>query len=494
MYRNGIGKLLSLGAFCLASMLGAGGVSAAVVDGKPAFAAGRDAGVYVWREGNGDWQMRLLSGSKNQEFNGGFSVKDRPFNWTSNIATEGGDSVRKTFPGQIEMKLKVGGADFIDGVTFGIPAGAGVCLWGGGTTGKTVYLGADATQSTMPVDLLGNGACGKSGASTGTSGNGGSSAGGGNVAKPGPQFNGKLKYNPGHYIALNDWDGPAQMIEAVKPGVRGLHKRYPWKDLEPTPGNYNFSLIARDLQIAQDHGMQLVVMIEDKSFSRAVKLMPPYLANKYAAPYTHGGWVSTRWDPYVVQRMAALTKALGARFDSHPNLEGISFQESAMGFTPAIQKQYGYTPERYRDALIQQLTNTRQHFPTSQVFWYQNYLEGKQAYIGQVLSAVEPLKIAMGGPDILPDSWQLNFHSYPFYKQFKGRLTLFGSMQYDSYKHVHATKGYGTKYWTPAELFQWARNNLHVNYVFWTRKPRPEPADSYSWQNALPVIRNNSSF
>lgn len=478
---------------CLVAMFGAGGAAAAVVDGKPAFAAGRDAGIYVWREGSGDWQMRLLSGSRNQEFTGGFSVKDRAFNWTSNIAVEGSDSIRKTYPGQIEMALKVGGSDYIDGVTFGVPSGAGVCLWGWGTTGKTVYLGSKATQSTMPVDLLGNGACG-GGASTPDAGSGGSSGGGGGSASPGQQFNGKLKYNPGHYIALNDWDGPVQMIEAVKPGVRGLHKRYPWKDLEPTQGNYNFSVIARDLQIAQDHGMQLVIMIEDKSFSRAVRLMPPYLWNNHSVPYTHGGWVSKRWDPYVVQRMAALTKALGARFDGHPNLEGVSFQESAMGFTPAIEKQYGYTPEKYRDALIQQLTNTRQHFPTSQVFWYQNYLEGKQAYIGQVLNAVAPLKIAMGGPDVLPDSWQLNYHSYPFYKQFKGRLTLFGSMQYDSYKHLHATKGYSSKYWTPAELFRWARNNLHVNYVFWTRKPKPEPGDSYSWQDALPVIRNNANF
>jgi hypothetical protein len=123
-----------------------------------------------------------------------------------------------------------------------------------------------------------------------------------------------------------------------------------------------------------------------------------------------------------------------------------------------------------------------------------NYLEGKQAYLGQIASAVAPLGIVMGGPDVLPDSWQLNYHSYPFFKQFKGKMKMFNSIQYDSYKHVHATKGYATKYWTMAEMFRFARDDLNVNYLFWTRKPVPDPSDSYDWTYALPVIRNNPVF
>lgn len=455
------------------SLSASGRVSAADVDGRPDFKAGDKAAVYVWREASGVWKLRLASGGLSQNFNGGVSIARYPFDTVAPAMLEGADSFRRTYPGQVEVELKVGGNDYLDGVDFSFPADTGACLWGWGSLGKKVFLGAKQVPATLPVDLLGTGACGRNG---------------GEPAKP------ALKYNPGHYIALNDWDGPTQMIEAIRPGVRGIHKRYTWRELEPSFGVYDFSGIERDLQIAQDHGVQLVIMIEDKSFSTSVKVTPEYLWANHTLPYTAGGWVAKRWAPWVIERMAALTQAMGKRFDSHPNFEGVAFQESAMGFTQAIQKQHNYTPEAYRDALIQQLINTRRHFPTSQVFWYMNFLEGRQAYLAEVIEAVIPHQIAMGGPDVLPDNGALTRLTYPLYDQFKGRLTMFNSVQYDSYKHLHATKGYATKYWTPYQLFVFARDRLHVNYLFWTRKPRPDPADSYYWGDALGVIRNNPSF
>jgi hypothetical protein len=302
------------------------------------------------------------------------------------------------------------------------------------------------------------------------------------------------KRNPGHYIALNDWDGDAQFIQAIQPGVTGIHKRYPWANLEPQFGVYDFSRIEADLALAAQYGTRLVIMIEDKSFTMDVKRTPSYLHDDYTLPYTHGGWVAKRWDPWVLDRLAELTRRLGDRFDNHPNLEGVAFQETAMGFTAEIQTRHGYTPEKYRDALIQMLITTRSHFPRSQVFWYMNYLEGRQAYLGNVAEAVADHDIAMGGPDILPDSWPLNFHTYPLYERFKGRMTLFNSVQYDSYKHEHLAAGAATRYWTPEELFVFARDHLHVDYIFWTRKPRKDPPDSYSWQDALPVIAANPSI
>src|SRR5690606_35954614 len=111
--------------------------------------------------------------------------------------------------------------------------------------------------------------------------------------------------------------------------------------------------------------------------------------------------------PWVTERMAALTEALGKRFDAHPNFEGITFEESATSFSQAMQENYGYSAERYRDEIIQMLRNTREHFPRSQVFWSMNFLEGGQRYIGEIAEAVAPLNIAMGGPHVLPDNGAL---------------------------------------------------------------------------------------
>ena len=91
-----------------------------------------------------------------------------------------------------------------------------------------------------------------------------------------------------------------------------MHKRYTWKELEPTLGSYDFSRIASDLQIAADHGMQLIVMIEDKSFNDT-KPTPSYLWGANTLWHLPSGWVAKRWAPYVVTRLIALCQALGKR-------------------------------------------------------------------------------------------------------------------------------------------------------------------------------------
>jgi hypothetical protein len=152
----------------------------------------------------------------------------------------------------------------------------------------------------------------------------------------------------------------------------------------------------------------------------------------------------------------------------------------------------GYTPELYRDALVEILKNTRAGFAKSQVFWYMNLIDGDKGngYIGEIVSAVIPHAIAMGGPDIIPDArWRLLV--YPYYDQFKAKMTLFAAVQYASYDTPHVDTTYPTKYWTMAELFQFAKTRLHVNYLFWTRKPKADFPDSYDWTDALPVIRTN---
>jgi hypothetical protein len=437
---------------------------AAFINGPPAFNAARDAGLYVWRD-HGIWRIRLISGSLPRSVSGGLTTT-RPFLWTSAVAQERSDTLTRVRPGQIGFGLKVDQKDFLDGIDFKVPDGAGLCLWVWGSFGNTIALGADAASVnplgvSRSIDLLGNGGC-----------------------------VGGIKFHPGHYVSMNEGDGPAQMLDAIRPGVRGLNRRYYWKDLEPTAGNYDFSAIQADLKLAAKNGVQLIAMIMDKSFTASLNPVPRYLAN-YTWAVAGGGHVAQRWSPYVVRRLALLTGALGKAFDGNPHFEGIAFQETSLGLTNAAAAASGYTPEGYRDALIQILKNAREALPTSQVFWYMNFIEGNNALLGDIASAIVPFKIAMGGPDILPDNWSLNYWSYPFYRQYAGRLVLFGSVQNVSYSHLHASGWYPTKYWTMGELYWWAKTQLGVSYVFWNRKMTASPSDAYDWWDALPVIRYN---
>ncbi len=433
-----------------------------------------DAGLYVWHDNQGNWRVRLLGGNRSHAFTASIWAT-KPFWSVGRFALEAGDTLDRPSAQAIKLRFSVAGADQ-DGIDFTLPGDAGICIDGWGTLGRAVYLGAQRTAAEGPIDLRNSGACG----------------GFGQPSQPTtPDTSGKrLKYNPGHYVAMTAWDSRATMIQAMQPGVRGVHKRYLWKDLEPRSGVYDFSAIAADLQIVADHGRQLVVIIEDKTFQGG-KPLPAYL-DRMNLHNQGGGFTAKRWDPLVITRMAALTKAMGARFDSHPNFEGVALQESAPSLADQVLNSNGYTPEKYRDALVQMLINARAHFPTSQVFWYMNFLPRNQDYIRQIANRVATQKIAMGGPDVLPDDAPLVTMSYPFYREFKGKLTLFASMQYNSY--AHRRKGQGTQFWTMPEMFRYARDSLSANYIFWTRQPKPQYQGSYDWTHAMSVIRSNASF
>jgi hypothetical protein len=302
------------------------------------------------------------------------------------------------------------------------------------------------------------------------------------------------KFNPGHYTVLL-WSNRDQryMDEAARqPGTRGIMKKYRWKELEPTQGSYNLSGIQADLNWAQAYGMQLIIMIEDKTF-KLERPNPAYLDSLTPRNRT-GGYTMLRFHPTIVTRYKALATAIGKRFDTHPNFEGIAQQETALGLDGPVLQQFGYTPEKYRDALISSFTHALTVMPRSRVFWYQNYLVGNQAYIGAIAAATGPKGLVMAGPDVLPDKTSLVEKSYPFFEQYKDKMHMGIQVEDICYRHLHATAGYPTKYWTPAELFRYARDRLHVDYMFWVRIPQADPVDSYDWYDALKVVQANPSF
>jgi hypothetical protein len=188
-----------------------------------------------------------------------------------------------------------------------------------------------------------------------------------------------------------------------------------------------------------------------------------------------------------------LIQALG-RFDSNPWLEGIATQETALSLPATVLDANGYTPEKYRDAYISILNTASTSLPTSRIFWFMNFFPRNQSYIGSIATAMIGKGVVMGGPDVLPDEPTLLSMTYPFYDQFQGKLPLFGQIEDICYRHLHDTAGYSTKYWTPAESFRFARDDLHVNYMLWVRIPVSSPSDSYNWYDALPVIAANPTF
>jgi hypothetical protein len=233
-------------------------------------------------------------------------------------------------------------------------------------------------------------------------------------------------------------------------------------------------------------------MIEDKTFVPE-RATPAYL-DTYSVRNSGGGYTTLRWNPYVVSRMQLLLRAMGGRFDSNPWLEGIATQETALSLPGTVLDAKGYTPEKYRDSYISVLNTASSSFPTSRIFWFMNFFPRNQSYIGSIATAMIGKGVVMGGPDVLPDEHSLLNMTYPFYDQFQGKLPLFSQVEDICYRHLHATAGYSTKYWTPEELFRFARDEMHINYMIWVRIPVPSPSDAYYWNDALPVIAKYPTF
>ena len=358
----------------------------------------------------------------------------------------------------------------VEGVSFSVSANAKLCLRDTGSSNVHMYRGAslvDAVPVTAPVALSSADACGA-------------------AIAPVPAASGR-KYHPGHYtIVVNGVDAQAFMTSSLQPGMVGIVRRYTWRSLEPSQGVYNFSVIKSDLAWATANGAHFVVVIDYDSVV-AENDGPAYLA-PYEIRNQAGGYTLELWSPVVIARFNALIKALGAQIDSISSFEGLANQETSLNLGSATLKALGYTPELYRDALINILSAATVSLPTSRVFWYMNFLVGNQAYIGTIAAAVAPLGVVMGGPDDWPDNQSLETKAYPYYTQFAGKMPLFIQVEATNYAEPHMTSGYTTKDWTMLELYDFALTNLHVNYMFWMRIPKPANAAAYDWADALPVI------
>lgn len=296
------------------------------------------------------------------------------------------------------------------------------------------------------------------------------------------------KFHPGHYVSIAKLTAAKGVRTVKEPGVTGVQLRYRWSELEPREGSYDFDVIGRDLESARRSGLQLVAMIEDKSFDRRMPT-PPDLAGQ-TVPTRNRGFTAIRWDPKVEQRFTRLLAALGDRFDCDPNFEGIALQESAPSLDPTTLLQTNYTPEKYRDVLQRTLESASASFPTSRIFWYMNYLPGGQQYIADIARASVGSGVVMGGPDVLPESATLSRRVYPLYQEFKGRLKLFGAMQFDSFRHRRSggPASDGSSYWSMDDMYAFARDKLHVDYLFWDYRPGGDPKGGRSWNDASKVI------
>ena len=270
----------------------------------------------------------------------------------------------------------------------------------------------------------------------------------------------------------------------------GAQLKYMWRELEPSKNQYSLEIIQNDLDFLKSKGKKLFIQLQDVNFDSALnKPVPDYIINdkeyhggvnlKYDTKENdiiirQDGYVARRWDKSVAERFFNLLDVLGERLDG--KIEGINLPETAVGFGDS-GKLYpeGFTPEGYRDAILEYMARAKKAFPKSVVIQYANFMPGEwlpeenKSFLESLFVLAKEKGIGMGGPDIqIYKKSQMN-HSYKFLKQYADKIITGLAVQDGNYEEINPMTG---KRVTVEEIFEFAHNYIGLDYIFWcTQEP-----------------------
>ncbi|WP_018626515.1 hypothetical protein [Niabella aurantiaca] len=299
---------------------------------------------------------------------------------------------------------------------------------------------------------------------------------------------GVVKWHPGHYYMLagNGGDEAGYMKQVMAelhatPALQGIQVRFSWQDLEPSKDQYDFSSVDRLLTMLAAEKKRMVILLQVKSFNPDPKYAPvPVYAR--GAEYSGGmfafssvnktgirGYGTRLWNQQVYNRMAALIKALGKRYNSNPWFEGIGFSESAFG-QPYPKGSIALADSaRFYENLMGLNRVLRAAFPNTMTYQFANY---PRTILSPLIHTLEEIGSALGGPDIFLTDRGLQTTASPkgayhYYPELSGIIPLAPSVQHENFRNTqHDGKGYQP---TLQQLLSFARDTLKANYLFWTR-------------------------
>lgn len=286
---------------------------------------------------------------------------------------------------------------------------------------------------------------------------------------------------PQNYLFAGSGDlaGIAPLIK--RPDIAGVQIVYSWKSLETAKDQYDFAQIEHDLRYLEALDRKLFIQIQDRFFQIAHRNVPNYLLEE---PQFGGGlvpqvdnpgenkpegygWVAQQWNPHVRKRYQKLLQALAHKFDGR--VFGVNLPETAVGVDIDRDKT-GFDCDAYFAAELENIAFARKVFTKSHVVLYANFWpcewENDRKFMSRTFEFAAANRIGLGGPDIVPKRKAQMKNSYPFFNQYKGRLSLVAMAVQEptlTYTNPETKKPF-----TREEFLSFADNYLGVNIIFWS--------------------------
>lgn len=285
---------------------------------------------------------------------------------------------------------------------------------------------------------------------------------------------------PQNFIYSNDALASIQPL-LERQDIAGAQVLYSWKSLETGPGQYNFSSIEKDLALMDKRHKKLFIQIQDRFFERQHKNLPEYLLKEpvyrggVVAQYDNPGenkpvgygWVAQQWNPAVQKRYQLLLQALAKKFDGR--VYGVNLPETAID--PDIKRdKTGFSCDKYFNAEMENIAFAKKAFKHSQVVQYVNFWpcewNNNHQYMSRLFALAEKEGFGLGGPDIVPYKKGQMKNSYPFFHQYKGKLSLVAmAVQEPTLTYTNPkTK----KPFTRQAFTDFAEHYLGADIIFWS--------------------------
>jgi hypothetical protein len=259
----------------------------------------------------------------------------------------------------------------------------------------------------------------------------------------------------------------------------GAQIMYPWEQLEPEKGKYDFSIIKEDYNYLLSHGKKLFIQLQDATFDpKYVGIARYLLTGEFdggSIPQFNDngeavGWVAKRWNPKVQERFALLLEALGKEFDG--KVEGINLQESAIDIKSELDTTF--SPGRYAESLKINMLALKKAFPQSSTMQYANFMPGEwlpledKGYLRSIYNYGQEIGVGLGGPDLMvKQRGQLN-HTIAMMHEGKFTVPLGIAIQDGNYigETGNITLVTDRENIVPL-LHAFAKDFLKVKYMFW---------------------------
>ena len=310
-----------------------------------------------------------------------------------------------------------------------------------------------------------------------------------------------VKWHPGNYLTLNGGGNQAEHFRHIdeiarEPAIKGVHLRIWWSELERSKGVYDFSKIDAYLKKLKSlpAPKRLVVMVMDRKFNSGSKagIVPNYLMSEpiYKGGVTlqkanGAGYVARLWETPVMDRLIALYRALGTRYDSDPYVEGFATAETVLSLGTQSQWPAGYSTEILLKQYLRFAAAARQTMPRTNLFVGTNFL-GSDFQMGTLMQALYDAQLGAGGPGVMPNkiTQAQRVWTGQTGADYRGGLAIGNSIEALA---LGGNKGSHT----PKEISDYAYKTLHVNHLFWVRNTWKGTAKQQWSQGILPFLRTN---